>query len=472
MNFVSWPFVVLFTTVLLVRVTIGRRKVEPMYIGTLVVAGAVFYAWHMPWFLALLLTSTSVDYVASLVLGRLDPARRSVRRAVLGCSLAANLGILGLFKYGDFALMTAGNLAEYFNFGYRPTALGWVLPIGISFYTFEGMSYTIDVYRGDMKPLRSFARFFLFISFFPHLVAGPIVRARQFVSQIDRPRRLRWPVVSEGVWLLTTGFFLKMVCADNLARYVNRYWSDGYAPEAGATITAWLAVMFSGQIFADFAGYTNIGRGAAYLLGFRLPINFNAPYLAGSFKNFWERWHITLSQWLRDYLYKPLGGNRSGRARTYVNLLLVMLIGGLWHGAAFRFLAWGGLHGAALAIERWFGLHRRGQSTHPLAIALWFVVVQTVVVVAWVFFRSESLTLGLQFLGNLAQLDFTAPTRVILTGSLFLLPIIVHHLWFAAEERGHVRPLGPFQRAAATGAMLFAVATLYGAPAEFLYFQF
>lgn len=472
MSFVSWPFVLLFGGVFAARLSIGRRKVEPSYLAVLVAAGAIFYGWYVPWFLLILLASTTVDYAASLLMFRLPPARRASRRVILLISIGTNLGLLGLFKYGDLALRTVGNLAETFQISYRPTELGWVLPIGISFYTFEAMSYTIDVYRGELKPIKNFPRFFLFISFFPHLVAGPIVRAYQFLPQIDRPRRLRWPVMSEGLWLIITGFFLKMVCADNLASYVNRYWADGYLPQTDATTGMWLALMFSGQIFADFAGYSNIGRGTAYLLGFRLPVNFNAPYVATSFKNFWERWHITLSQWLRDYLYRPLGGNRAGRARTYWNLLLVMLIGGLWHGAAFRFVAWGAVHGLALALERVLGLHRRERPINPLVSVLWFGVVQTVVLIAWVLFRSDSLTLALRFLSNLAHLDLHPPSRIMLSGSMFLLPLVVHHAWDWAEERGYVRPLGVVGRAAAAGAMLLLIATLRAAPSEFIYFQF
>src|SRR5690606_21808832 len=220
------------------------------------------------------------------------------------------------------------------------------------------------------------------------LVAGPIVRAMEFLPQMPRPRRIRAAAWYEGGWLIISGFFLKMVCADNLAVYVDEHWDAGTDPGATSAFALWLALMFSGQIFADFAGYSNIARGVAYLLGYRLPINFNAPYLAASFKNFWERWHMTLSRWLRDYLYVSLGGNRKGGVRTYFNLMLVMLLGGLWHGAAYTFIVWGALHGAALALERMLGLHRdkSGLAGIPVRLA-WFVVVQAVVLMAWIVFR-------------------------------------------------------------------------------------
>ena len=231
--------------------------------------------------------------------------------------------------------------------------------------------------------------------------------------------------------------------------------------------------MFSGQIFADFAGYSNIARGISYLLGYRLPVNFNAPYLAASFKNFWERWHITLSTWLRDYLCVPLGGNRLGRRRTYVNLALVMLLGGLWHGAAYRFVVWGGIHGLALACERLLGLHRDPQAGNGKAVrALWFVVVQCVVLLGWVFFRSESVSDGFRFVSNLWALDFRPLPRVALAGSLFLLPLIGLHLWASLRERGYFRPLGPVGRAALVGVMVYAITSFHGGTSDFIYFQF
>ena len=345
--------------------------------------------------------------------------------------------------------------------------------MGISFYTFQSMSYTIDVYRGVLAPIRHFVPFFLFISFFPQLVAGPIVRAVEFLPQMPRPRRLRLRVFYEGTWLIISGFFLKMVCADNLAVYVDEHWSRG--SEAGTTsgFALWLALMFSGQIFADFAGYSNIARGTAYLLGYRLPVNFNAPYLAASFKNFWERWHITLSRWLRDYLYVPLGGNRKGAVRTYINLLLVMVLGGLWHGAAYTYLVWGALHGGALAVERLLGLHRdRGWSGHLGVRAAWFVVVQGVVLTAWVFFRSRSVGEAGRFAANILAMDNWSLGAMELIGLLFLLPIVGLHLVAWLRERGVVGEPAPAVKAVLAAGMVYGIATLYAGTADFIYFQF
>jgi alginate O-acetyltransferase complex protein AlgI len=468
-SFVSWPFAVLFAIVFAARLTIGRRKTEPAYIWTLIAAGAVFYAWHVPAYLLILVTSTSVDYLAGLMLGRL-PAGDRRRRLVLGLSLATNVGLLAFFKYGDFALRSAADLLGLAGVTVAPPVVNVVLPIGISFYTFEAMSYTIDVYRGAIAPVRSYAKFFLFISFFPHLVAGPIVRAWEFLPQLPRPRRLRAVAVYEGLWLVVTGYFLKTVCADNLGAYVNDHWQAGYDPATDASTALWLALMFSGQIFADFAGYSNIARGLAYLLGFRLPLNFDAPYLAATFRGFWERWHITLSRWLRDYLYVPLGGNRGSRLRTCRNLIVVMLLGGLWHGAAYTFIAWGAIHGVALAVERAAGLHR-GRRHLAIGVA-WGVVVQVTVLAAWVCFRSDTLGHAGQFLANIARLDFTAPPAWALNGLLFLLPVAGLHgwSWMAERERLRIVPAPVF--AAAAALLVWVTVILHGRSSAFIYFQF
>jgi alginate O-acetyltransferase complex protein AlgI len=343
--------------------------------------------------------------------------------------------------------------------------------MGISFYTFQTLSYTIDVYRGELAPVRNFPRLLLFISFFPQLVAGPIVRASEFLPQIPRPRRLHARVFYHGVWLLIVGFFLKMVCADNLAAYVDEHWDRGYREGADATFVLWLGVMFSGQIFADFAGYSTIAQGLGYLLGYRFPENFNAPYLAATFKNFWERWHITLSRWLRDYLYVPLGGNRGSRARTLLNLLLVMLLGGLWHGAAFTFIVWGAIHGLCLVGERVLGLHR--PAPRPWAVrAAWFVVVQGAVLVAWVYFRSATVGGATTFVANLGTGAWRAPDLWMVQALLFLSPIVLLHAWTWLDERGRAPVLGATARAVLAAVMVYAIITLHGGTSEFIYFQF
>jgi len=473
MSFVSWAFVVLFLLVFAARLTIGRRKIEPAYVAVLLAASVIFYAWHIPIYLTILIASAGVDYLAALALARMPVSAVGKRRWILGVSLGVNLGLLGLFKYANLLNDAVARAARMAGLEIPITEVSLVLPMGISFYTFQSMSYTIDVYRGVLAPIRSFKAFFLYIIFFPQLVAGPIVRAVEFLPQMSRPRRLRLKVFYEGVWLLILGFFLKMVCADNLSVYVDAHWDAAYGERATAAFATWLAVMFSGQIFADFAGYSSIARGLAYLLGYRLPINFNAPYIAGSLKEFWERWHITLSSWLRDYLYVPLGGNRRGRVRTYVNLMIVMVLGGLWHGAAYTYVMWGAIHGVALAIERVLGLQSdRGAGRFAVVRLAWFAVTQAVVLAAWVFFRSSSFDNAAAFLGNIAVMDFHMLDAWSWIGALFLLPLVIHHAWAWAEQRGTIRPLTGPARGVLAAVMVYGIVTLYSGTSAFIYFQF
>jgi alginate O-acetyltransferase complex protein AlgI len=477
MNFVSFAFLTLFVVVMAGRLLIGRKKTEPGYVALLLGASLVFYAWHIPAFLGILILSSTVDYFAGLLLGghgddKPFAASRAARRAVLVVSLGINLGLLALFKYAGFLGENVVGLVGQPGEPIAEFAADILLPMGISFYTFQSMSYTIDVYRGILEPIRNYRPFLLFIVFFPQLVAGPIVRASEFLPQLPRIRRPRAIVLGEGAFLIVSGYFLKTVCADNLAAHVDAHWQAGYAEAANSALLLALSAMFAGQIFCDFAGYSNIARGLAYLLGYRLPVNFNAPFLAASFKNFWERWHITLSRWLRDYLYVPLGGNRGSRLLTYRNLLLVMLLGGLWHGAAWTFVVWGGLHGSALAVERLLGLQRDDRRRSRVLRLGWFVVVQALVLVTWIVFRSESLTSAWRFIDNMLDVRVAPLPASIAAGLLFLVPVVLMHLWTWLVERGVCRPLNVPARAMLAGAMLAAIATAYGSTADFIYFQF
>lgn len=469
MTFVSWAFAALLAVVMVARVTVGRRHHEPAFMAMLLAASLVFYAWHIPIYLLVLIASSTVDYAAAR--GIAATTARPVRRRWLVASLVANLGLLAYFKYGDFVVRSAEDLAGLGGVDLRLPDLGIVLPMGISFYTFQALSYTIDVYRGLLTPVRDYGRYLLFITFFPQLVAGPIVRATEFLPQMSRTRRLHLQAFHQGAWLIVLGFFLKMVCADNLAAYVDEYWDRAMQPGASATFALWVGVMFSGQIFADFCGYSTIAQGLGYWLGYRFPENFNAPYIATSFKNFWERWHITLSRWLRDYLYVPLGGNRGTRARTAVNLLLVMLLGGLWHGAAYTYVAWGAIHGLCLAVERGLGLQRPAPRPWFVTVA-WAVVVQAAVLVAWVFFRSPTIGGATTFVGNLVTGAWDAPPEWMLQSTLFLLPLVVLHAWTWACEQAPVVVLAPAARAMLAAVMAYAILTAHGGTSEFIYFQF
>lgn len=492
MDFISFSFASLFVYVFANRLTIGRRKTELAYVCLLILVSALFYAWHIPSFLLILLSSAVIDYWAGLYLGRGAQAEASVesavpsewnRKLILVISLAVNLGLLFYFKYSDFALdqvRTAlahpkiGRVLRKILPGGEIPHLNIILPMGISFYTFASLSYTIDVYRREIQPVRSFWRFFLFICFFPHLVAGPIVRASMFLPQMEHKRKLRLRVFNEGSYLIIRGLFLKMVCADNLGYIVNRHWATGYSPGTNSGLLVIIAIMFSIQIFCDFEGYTSIARGVAYLLGFRLPENFNNPYIAYSFKNFWERWHITLSQWLRDYLYIPLGGNRGSKWRTYTNLLLVMVLGGLWHGANMKFIIWGAMHGLVLAVEKLLGFDRMAKEGGRVSLrSTWFVVVQITIVITWIFFRSASVNDAMAFLKNIASCNFSSVPTLVLLGCCFgVIPVALMHLRGFLVERKLLPESGSREKAILTGAMLYAILTCYGVSNAFIYFQF
>jgi alginate O-acetyltransferase complex protein AlgI len=403
--FNSFEFPVFLGLVLLVYHLLGHRAQNRW----LLVASYVFYGWWDWRFLSLIALSTLVDYFCSLGIAGTDDAKRRLR--LLRLSLCTNLGILGFFKYFDFFADSTIELLA--TLGVRASAplLEVVLPIGISFYTFQTMAYTIDVWRGQVSPTRNLFDFALYVAFFPQLVAGPIERARQLLPQIENPRRVGREDLSAATQLILLGFFKKLVIADGFAPYVDRAFNDPGAHSAAGILLA--IYLFAFQIYADFSGYTDIARGSARLLGIRLSVNFRQPYLSASISEFWRRWHVTLSSWLRDYLYIPLGGSQRGRVRTYRNLFLTMLLGGLWHGAAWHFIVWGGLHGVALAVHRMAtGLTvssvERERKPGPLRQALGIVVTFHLVCLLWVPFRADNLGSAVAVLAGLSG-DWTLP---------------------------------------------------------------
>jgi alginate O-acetyltransferase complex protein AlgI len=442
----------------------------------LLVASYVFYAAWNPPFVILLWISTMIDWVAARRVH--EAATTSRRRAWLVVSLAANLGFLGFFKYGEFLLENWQALMAAVGVAWAPPAWDIVLPVGISFYTFQTMAYTLDVYLGRAKPLRSFLDFSLFVTFFPQLVAGPIVRPTQLVPQFAAPRQATREQMLWGLGLIVLGLFEKVVVADaGLANVSDRVFG-AQGPVGFAD--AWLGTLaFSGQIFCDFAGYSTIAIGCALCLGFALPDNFRMPYAAIGFSDFWRRWHISLSTWLRDYLYIPLGGNRGSEARTYVNLMLTMLLGGLWHGANWTFVAWGGLHGLYLAAERWIRA-RTGVAGDPagpwnrLALAL---VTYLAVNVTWVFFRAETFPAAARILAGMGGLAKEAPAvlptvYMIKTGVIVAGIVIVQWLMRKRELEDLVARAPWWLVGIVWAAMLFAVIIAQGSGEAFIYFQF
>ena len=351
MLFNSPDFLVFFVVILLAIIVIKKRTFQHL----ILLAGSYFFFYFSSnYLISLLVFSTILDYYIAKEIWKTKNKKH--KKILLIISLAGNLGLLGFFKYADFAILQFNILGNSLNFTNELPFLNLVLPIGISFYTFQTISYTVDVYRGNLRPSNSFKEFALFVSFFPQLVAGPIIRAKDFLPQLrEKMEKSKLIKIDEhnlklGITIMTIGFLKKMFFADNIAPFVNEvFFNTTNSP----SYEIWLGtIAFGIQIYGDFSGYSDIAIGAALILGFKIPRNFNKPYFATSPSDFWKRWHISLSSWLKDYLYIPLGGNKISRFRTYQNLLIVMVLGGLWHGASINFIIWGGLHGIYLATHR------------------------------------------------------------------------------------------------------------------------
>lgn len=441
----------------------------------LLVASYLFYgAWDWR-FLSLLWISTVIDYVVGRALGSTDDERR--RKQWLAVSLVSNLGILGLFKYAGFFVQSASDGLEALGLQANPWTLEILLPVGISFYTFQTLSYTIDVYRRHMEPTRNLLDFATFVSFFPQLVAGPIERASHLLPAISRPReRLSLDQVRSGLLLILIGLFKKVAIADVMAVQVNRTFADADAGTAHWVTLVAGTYAFALQIYGDFSGYSSIARGSARLFGIELMVNFDQPYLSRTITEFWRRWHISLSSWLRDYLYIPLGGNRKGPRRTSINLALVMLLGGLWHGAAWTFVVWGALHGTYLAFERMNGWERK-DPRRPLARSQVGEILITfhLVCLSWVFFRADSLRQAVDYLWQIVTLQ----GGTLVAGEVALLALAAGAiLLIDLHQRTHMDQTAllrwpEWRRGLAYGVALTGIIVFSGGPPEpFIYFQF
>ncbi len=397
-------------------------------------ASYLFYAAWDVRFLSLIILSTIVDYGCGRWLERAGNAR--VRRLALALSLLVNLGILGFFKYCNFFLENLEGMFALVGWSV-PGYLAIVLPVGISFYTFQTLSYTIDCYRREIPACRNLLDFALFVAFFPQLVAGPIERAKRLLPQIQAPRRIRYEDLRVGAWLILLGYFKKVVVADNLAPLVDPVFDQ---PGKHGALTTLLGIYgFAFQIYCDFSGYSDIARGLARVMGFELMVNFRMPYFAANPREFWQRWHISLSTWLRDYLYIPLGGNRHGPLRTQFNLLATMLLGGLWHGAAWPFVAWGLYQGLLLALHRRFvGPMARWTQNWPvlpwrlIRIGFFFQFV----CLGWILFRVRHLSDVPKLLGGLLEFErlLFPPGWIALWVMALVAPLLF--LWFHKERSG------------------------------------
>jgi D-alanyl-lipoteichoic acid acyltransferase DltB (MBOAT superfamily) len=467
MLFNSLPFAVFLVAVCLLLRTLPARERPKL----LLAASLLFYALWIPSYLLLLLFEIAVNYALLRAIAR---GRRP--RLWLALSVVFSLGLLAIFKYAAFAIETLAPLLASLG-GERPRVPEILLPLGISFYTFQMLGLAIDTYRGDFAPAPGFARYTLFVSFFPHFIAGPILRGRDLLPQLERGISFDAEKTRRGLWLLAAGLAKKTVFADFLlAPFVDEVFaSPGVSP---APVHLVAAYAFAFQIYFDFSGYTDMARGMALLVGLELPANFREPYLSRSPAEFWRRWHITLSSWLRDYLYIPLGGNRRGRLRTQANLMLTMLLGGLWHGAGWNFVLWGGLHGALLVGQRALGADG-SRSEAPLS---WrdlpkIVLLFHAVCLLWIFFRAASFADARLFLHTLFTGSYTAPWPPLALATV-LSCALLHPLERLARTRlPEIRRAlaggwGGFAEGAALGAILALALAVSGSGAEFIYFQF
>jgi alginate O-acetyltransferase complex protein AlgI len=429
-------------------------------------ASYVFYAAANWRFCALLAALTVANQVAARLIARADE-RRS--KQILAAAVVIDLGVLGIFKYYGFFVQDIGDLLDAVGLGLPLPLLSLALPIGVSFFTFQAISYVVDV-RRELLPPATLLDFAIYLTFFPHLVAGPIVRAREFIPQLATPRKRSHVPVGAAVTLIGVGLIKKVAIADYLAReVVDPVFAVPQAYSAQDVVLA--AYAYAAQIYCDFSGYTDIAIGLALLMGFVFPQNFDRPYIALSLRDFWRRWHITLSRYLRDFLYIPLGGNRKGRARTYVNLMITMTLGGLWHGAAWTFVLWGAMHGAGLSFEHAVGERRLARIPKLLR---WFVVLQFVVL-GWILFRSPDLAAVGEFLSRLAH----PGAATLWTGPVVLAVLAVFVVQAVPRDwRQRVRGWVQRRHPVTLGLGLASVILLVGAtvPSQgvppFIYFQF
>jgi alginate O-acetyltransferase complex protein AlgI len=435
----------------------------------IVVASYIFYAWWDYRFVGLLLWSTFADYWVALALAKTTVVNR--RKALLGISLLSNLGVLFFFKYFNFFRESTRLLLADLGMEAHWTSMQFILPVGISFYTFQTLSYTIDVYRGKIPATRDVAQFMAFVAFFPQLVAGPIERASHLLPQLAATLKIDLRMLESGIWLFIWGLFKKVVLADSFAYFVDPTFSF-VEPEASQTIIGVTA--FALQIYCDFSGYTDMARGMARMLGFDLMQNFNLPYFATSVQDFWRRWHISLSTWLRDYLYLPLGGNRLGRVRTYLNLMIVMLLGGLWHGAAWNFVAWGLWQGVGLVINRWWRETVTPRWVMP-SWAGWFLTI-LFTLYGWLLFRSSSADQVLQLTGSLGNWapEYWVPLQI---RELLLLasPLLAMQIWqWRSNDPEVPMRLPGWARGLVQGVLIYLIILFWGTdePSSFIYFQF
>ena len=488
MLFNTPEFIIFFIAVLAVISCIKFRKFQHLF---LIASSYFFFYFSNNFLITLLIFSTLLDfYIGKAIFVAKDKKRKKI---LLISSLAGNLGLLGFFKYADFGISQINNITESLGIP-EITSLGLILPIGISFYTFQTISYTVEIYRGKLEPSKSLWEFALFVSFFPQLVAGPILRANHFLPQLREKisnngitSRLRTITIHDaslrfGISLMAIGFFKKMFFADNIAPMTNEIFNVPYGLESFSVMLG--AIAFGVQIYCDFSGYSDIAIGAAIILGFHIPANFNKPYFAVSPVDFWRRWHISLSTWLRDYLYIPLGGNRKGNSRTYVNLITVMFLGGLWHGASWNFVIWGLMHGVYLAVQKLitnkFPVLKNNKflKTRTGKI-ISILITQYFIFMTWLAFRVEDLDALSYVLYKYVVWDFaTSATLQILSHNIIPVTLIIGFfiLNYISYRKNIVKSLSEMKITHWTiilfGIMILILFFYDLSPEEFIYFRF
>lgn len=466
MSFISIEFVVLLSLVIFF---VAKSTSQISRKILVLLASAIFYAWWDWRFLGLLAFITILDYCITKLL---ISTKKKQQKYLLIISIIVNISLLAYFKYFNFFIESLNPVMD--SWGWQLNSLEIILPIGISFYIFETLSYVIDVYRGIAKPASRLLDYAIFISFFPRLVAGPIMRASQFLPQLEKGIQIKNENLVEGTQLFLRGTLKKLVVADNLAIMVDLVYSS---PGAFSSLTVWLGVFaYAVQILFDFWGYTDMAIGIGKMLGFVLPINFDLPYVSQSITEFWTRWHISLSTWLRDYLYIPLGGNRRGKIRTNANMLITMLLGGLWHGASWNFVIWGGLHGLYLSLERLiYGAKPSPHSWSSPIAYLRSLATFVLVAVTWVPFRSPSFQTTMKIMKKLLFFETEINFEWYFVWALIFVPTVFFGGWLAAKLNWKW-PIFSTEKSITLAFILFEILLIFFfAPlntSPFIYFQF
>ena len=477
MLFNSLVFVGFFLAVYGLYLLVARRL--RLQNALLFAASYVFYGYWDWRFLSLIAISTLTDFIIGRALGRQGDGPEAFRRRklLLATSMVVNLSLLGFFKYFGFFADSFVKVMHAFGFQADAITLNIILPVGISFYTFQTMSYTIDVYRRRLEPTHNLLDFAVFVAFFPQLVAGPIERARNLLPQVMKPRRITVAQINAGLYLVLWGYFKKVVIADNVGKIADTVFA-AHGEYAGLDVIV-AVLAFSVQIYGDFSGYSDIARGIARLMGFELMVNFRLPYFALSPSDFWRRWHISLSSWLRDYLYIPLGGNRGGALRTQCNLLVTMLLGGLWHGAAWPFVIWGAFHGVILILYRIFDRRPCDEDPwngrHPVALVVAkMLLMSCLTLVGWLIFRSTSVAQIGQMLGSLSLATSPSTSGFLATLVFFTAPLVIVQVWQYVTRDLLVLTKLPVSARVPIYAFLFVWILIFGVreSLEFIYFQF